>query len=401
MLTAVVLTCGTFGYLTIEDGWSPFDAFYMTVITLTTIGFGEVHTLSPAGRAFTMLLVLFGLGAAAAFASQLGRIMLDGNLGEYWRRHRMERRIARIEKHVIVCGYGRIGRSICHELATMDGTCVVIEADPERQTEAQNDGFAVLSGNATCDLALIGAGIGRASAIVAALSQDTDNVFVALTARDLNPEIVIIARAEDPTHESRMIKAGVNRVVYPAQLGGGRIALMVGEEMGLDVEEAEVRELEAVVLLMDKRSDRRHVPTTHHLPARDEAYLATGIPEIDDEHQRIMTLVGRLHRAEGPRASQIVKEVLDDLMAYTTYHFRSEESLFLGTDYPDADSHIAEHESLTEKVRALAASSDNVHPASLAVLLEGWLAHHIREVNRGIVPYLGTTTVGAGSRERS
>jgi voltage-gated potassium channel Kch len=213
----------------------------MTVITLTTVGFGEVHELSLAGRAFTVLLVLFGLGAAATFAAQFARLLVEGDLRDYWRKRQMERQLSRLKGHVIVCGYGRIGKSICQELKEMGAQCVVVESSEERQAEAREQRLMVMPGNATSDVALLSAGVVRAAVIVAALSHDTDNVFVALSARDLNPELVIIARAEDRSIEARMLKAGVNRVVCPAQLGGGRIAHMVGEELGLDVESVEFR----------------------------------------------------------------------------------------------------------------------------------------------------------------
>jgi len=211
------------------------------VITLTTIGFGEIHELSPAGRGFTIGLVLFGLSAAATLATQFARLMVEGQLSEYWRKRIMERAISRLSDHVIVCGFGRIGKAICHELNEMGAVCVVIEMNERHQDEARAAGHVVLPGNATSDAALLSAGVRRAGAVVAALNQDTDNVFVALTARDLNPEIAVIARAEDPTLESRMLKAGVSRVVYPAQLGGGRIAHLVGQEIGLDTPRSDAR----------------------------------------------------------------------------------------------------------------------------------------------------------------
>jgi len=241
LLTAIAFVGGSVGYYRIEDGWTILDAIYMTVITLTTIGFGEVHALSPAGQLFTIFLVLFGLGTAAMLGSQLAGMLVDGRLGHYWRQQRMERTLSRLRDHVIVCGYGRIGHSICEELGVMGATCVVVESDPDRQAEARAAGWTVLPGNATSDEALLSAGIGRAKAIVAALSHDTDNVFITLSARDLNPEVVIIARTESDYLEPRLRKAGADRVVSPSKLGGGRIARMVGQEIGLDAENPEGR----------------------------------------------------------------------------------------------------------------------------------------------------------------
>lgn len=237
LLTALAFVGGTAGYYRIETGWTVLDAFYMTVITLTTIGFGEVHALSPQGQLFTIVLVIFGLGAAATLGTQVAGMLADGTLGQYWRIRRMERKLSRLHDHVIVCGYGRIGHSICEELGGMGAVCVVVENDPAKQADARAAGLTVLPGNATSDEALLNAGIGRAKAIVAALSHDTDNVFIALSAREHNPGVVIIARAEDRHLEPRLRKAGADRVVYPAKLGGGRIARMVGQEIGLETRE--------------------------------------------------------------------------------------------------------------------------------------------------------------------
>lgn len=295
LLTALAFVGGTLGYLRIEEGWTVLDAFYMTVITLTTIGFGEVLALSPAGQLFTIVLVLFGLGAAATLGTQLAGMLADGSFGLYWRNRRMERKLSRLHDHIIVCGYGRIGHAICEELAGMGAVCVVVESDPDKQAEARSAGLAVLPGNATSDAALLNAGIGRAKAVVAALSHDTDNVFIALSARELNPGVAIIARAEDDRLEPRLRKAGVNRVVYPAKLGGGRIARLVGQEIGL--EEAESRKQRAVDVLGYDLRFHRHVgsgPRTLH--------------EIELETGALRTLA--LVRADGERVEDPPHDIL-------------------------------------------------------------------------------------------
>ncbi|MBU0740829.1 potassium channel family protein [bacterium] len=367
IITAAVIACGTAGFVLIE-GWPLFDAFYMTIITLTTIGFGEVHELSGPGRAFTLVLVVFGLGAAAAFAAQFTRLLIEGDLSEYWRRRRMERTLSRLKDHVIVCGYGRIGASICAELSAMGATLAVIEKDEERQAEARASGLAVMPGNATSDTALLSAGVRRAAAVVAALSHDADNVFVALSARDLNPAVVVIARAEDRSLEARMLKAGVNRIVCPAQLGGGRIAHLVGEEIGLEkrpdnrhvadvmgydlkiyrnltdrpqtLHEVEfatgslrtlaviqsdgtrvndppptatLEEMEAAVLLVDLNAvkPRRHGERKPHEEVRGDQ--SVGIAPIDAEHQRILSPAQRLDAFDPVSSPQVTGEILDDL----------------------------------------------------------------------------------------
>jgi len=228
ILLTVILVGGTVGYSFIEDGWTLFDGFYMTLITLTTIGFSEVHTLSTGGRVLTVLIIVFGLGAAATILKQLAQLMMEGNILAVWRKRRMEQKIAKMKDHVIICGYGRIGQAICRDLTNMGVQCVIVDREDTRVSSAAEVQIPVLSGNATADQALLGAGIERASILVAALSNDSDNLFVALAARDLNPKLMVIARGEDKSIETRMLRAGVDRVVYPAQLGGGQIARFIG-----------------------------------------------------------------------------------------------------------------------------------------------------------------------------
>jgi len=442
IITAAVVACGTAGFMLIE-GWPLFDAFYMTIITLTTIGFGEVHELSVPGRAFTLVLVVFGLGAAAAVAAQFTHLLIEGDLSEYWRRRRMVRTMSRLKDHVIVCGYGRIGTSICSELGAMGARIAVIEMNEERLAEARAAGLAVMAGNATTDITLLSAGIKRASAVVAALSHDTDNVFVALSARDLNPNVAVIARAEDRTLETRMIKAGVDRIVYPAQLGGGRIAHLVGEEIGLEKQQdsrratdimgyalkvyrnlssgpqtlhevefitgslrtlaivqsdgrrindppetAAIDEMESALLLIDKHADRPYQRSSRKLTELSDEDLCLGIESIDHEHQRILTLLQRLDASDPVSNPHVIREILADLKDYTVSHFRHEESIFKSSDYPDVELHVAEHRSMAEKVELLAEDLDLVHPANLAQLLEDWIVNHIQQLDRGYVQYL-------------
>ena len=447
-MTVTAIVGGTIGYYRIEEGWSLFDAFYMTIITLTTIGFGEVHELSMGGRIFTIILVMFGLGAAATFAAHFARMLIEGDLEEYWRKRRMERIINRLKDHIIVCGYGRIGRAICLELTDMGSTCVVVDNNAERQHEARDHGLIVVHGNATSDLALISSGISRASAVVAALSSDSENVFVALTARDLNPDVAIIARAEDRTVESRMIKAGVNRVAYPAQLCGGQIAHLVSKEVGLDIESKEFRrstdvlgydlkiyrnvsegvksldeileetkalkalavvhldgtrsnnpdentvidEMDAVILLIDTTIKISDKAKKSALRSEDTQNLSVGVTSLDEEHQQILCLIRSLESA-GKDDQQVVKDVLRSLVGYTKHHFRHEESIFLKTDYPQAQEHLAEHHAMVQKVKQMVEDEAHVHPANLARLLEEWIVHHIQETDKGYVDYLAKELV--------
>ncbi len=457
ILVLLVLMGGTVGYTFVEDGWTLFDGFYMTLITLTTIGFSEVHTMSTAGRVLTVLIIIFGLGSAATILTQLGHLMMQGNILAIWRKRRMEGKILKMQNHVIICGYGRIGQAICRDLTNMGVECVIVDRDDSRVVNAQGMEIPVLSGNATTDEALLKAGVERATILVAALSNDSDNLFVALAARDLNSSLMVIARGEDKSIETRMLRAGVDRVVYPAQLGGGQIARLIGAELGKD-EEADSRrritdvmgyELQVyrnfskggtsikdirqktgalrIVAHIDDEGVRHQDPEGDHKVAEGDAVvlvtevvaapavsaaeneefqlpksLGVGIPAIDEEHRHILLMVHRLN-ASDDATGEVAREVLNDLREYTVKHFKHEESLLQSSNYPNLDDHITEHRALTKKVDQLIDESETMHRDNLMHLLETWIKHHILDVDQQYVDFLNGTqtekTVPAGIGE--
>lgn len=207
---------GTVGYMIIE-GWALADAVYMSAITLTAVGYEEVHPLSPMGRHFTMLLLLGGITWMGIWFAFLTSFIVELDLQNVFRERRVMKEIAGISDHVIVCGAGRTGRQVAEELTAMGQPFVVIERDPgrvERFYDFDPDGL-VLHADATVDQALEDAGIDRAKGLVASLSADTDNLFVCLSARDLNPDLVIVARAYEEETMPKMYRAGANHVVSP------------------------------------------------------------------------------------------------------------------------------------------------------------------------------------------
>lgn len=442
ILLTFIMVGGTVGYTVVEEDWTLFDGFYMTLITLTTIGFNEVHTLSTGGRILTVLIIVFGLGAAATILTQLAQMMMEGNILAVWRKRRMEKKIAKMKDHVIICGYGRIGHAICRDLTNMGVQCVIVDREEARVDNAVALKIPVLSGNATADDALLGAGIERASILVAALSNDSDNLFVALAARDLNPNLMVIARGEDKSIETRMLRAGVDRVVYPAQLGGGQIARLIGAELGQDdaVDSrrritdvmgyelqvyrnftksgtttgeilAKTNALKAVAHI-DEEGIRHQNPTDDHKVAEGEAVilvtevaaapvakeeesaldiptnLSVGIPAIDEEHRHILTMIHRLNAAGVDRGGHVAEEVLRDLRDYTVKHFKHEETLLLSADYPGAEAHIEEHRALTSRVDQLMAESGQMHRDNLIQLLDTWIRHHILDVDQQYAAFL-------------
>ncbi len=448
-LFVLIMAAGTVGYTLIEKGWSLFDGFYMTLITLTTIGFGEVHDLTPAGRLFTILIIVTGMGVAATVMGQFARILIEENLSANWRKHRMAKQISRMKHHVIVCGFGRIGKAITRELLGMGIPCVVIDKDEDRSDHSRDENLPTVHGNATNDETLITAGIDRAAILVAALSNDSDNLFVALAARDLNRNLRVIARGEDRSIETRMLRAGVDRVVYPSQLGGNQIARLVGQELGQDNESDMSRRLTDVLgydlqvyrnfrdkavtvseiiaatgalevaAHIDKDGRRFNRPDADHSIGPEETAvllvemasaprlescglpqgfemddLSVGIPALDEEHLGLLELIQKVQDLDNTRASRKqLKSILTDLMDYVNRHFHHEEQLMAATDYPDMEAHVRKHRILTEQVSQMVMEADHLAPVNLAEILNSWLVDHIMDEDHAYMEHLGGVKV--------
>jgi voltage-gated potassium channel len=221
---AGVLVIGTVGY--VAFGFPLLDAMYQTVTTVSTVGFREVHPLSTGARVFTMGLILVGVGTVLYSFTLLLEAVVEGQIQEVLGRRRMDRQIARMAGHVIVCGFGRVGRNLAHYVTGAGQDVVVIEKDPERASAAQGS-VAVVRGDATSDEILKEAGIERARVLVTALNTDADNLFVTLTARGLRRDLFIVARARAESSEAKLAQAGADRVVNPQGIGGARMAAFV------------------------------------------------------------------------------------------------------------------------------------------------------------------------------
>jgi voltage-gated potassium channel len=227
-----ITAVGVVGYMAICDmGFT--DALYMTVITLTTVGYREVVPLGPAGQYFTMALLVGGLGIVFYSATLVARDLIEGELQRVFGRRKVQRQIAQMRDHFIVCGYGRMGRIVCKELTAKPAPFVIVDRDPEALRHAE--GYPCVEGDATEDGVLTAAGIERAAGLVAALSKDADNVYVVLTARELNAGLLIVARAEDERSERKLLHAGATRVVSPYVIGGHRMAHALLRPAVLDV----------------------------------------------------------------------------------------------------------------------------------------------------------------------
>lgn len=225
-LVAAVTIVGTAGYAYLEH-WSWFDSLYMTVITVGTVGFMEVHPLDTSGRAFTIVLIMAGVGALAFAFGQFVEFLLEGHLSDLLEGRRMEKRLVNLSGHTILAGLGRVGGVVASSLAEEGAQFVVVDSDPDAVRVATGSGWTAVIGDATEESTLIRAGIERAGSVVTALSNDAENLFVTVTARSLNPDAFIVARSEHQSTEDKLKKAGANRVITPNVIGGRRMASMV------------------------------------------------------------------------------------------------------------------------------------------------------------------------------
>jgi voltage-gated potassium channel len=222
IVLVLVLLAGMIGYILL--GFGPLDAAYESVETVSTVGLGPAKPLTDAGKAFTIVLVLVGTGTALYTFTVALEVLIEGHMRELVRRRRMERDISRMTGHVIICGWGRVGRQVARYLEAAGHDLVVVDRDPERISDVTS---AKVVGDVTDDATLQSAGVDRAGAVVAALDTDADNLFLTVSSRALNPDLQIIARARNDSSEPKLLRAGADRVVNPQRLGGDRMASFV------------------------------------------------------------------------------------------------------------------------------------------------------------------------------
>jgi voltage-gated potassium channel len=222
-LFASIVVGGTAGYMLIE-GWNAWDAFYMTVITVTTVGYKEVHDLSRLGQAFTVVLLLGGVGAALYTFTLLATVVVEGGLPKRLQRRRQARMLDTIKDHFIICGYGRIGSIVAHQFQRQKVPYVVVERDSVRIQEAVESGALVFEADASREDVLKRVGIERARGLIAAVGTDAENVYTVLSARVLRPEMFIVSRAETEDAVIKLTRAGADRVISPYAIGAMQIA---------------------------------------------------------------------------------------------------------------------------------------------------------------------------------
>lgn len=223
VLFIALLAIGSWGYMAIE-GWDFFDALYMTVITIATVGYGEVHIVSPTGRMFTLVLIFLGVGFFLYVVGNFIQFLVEGRIRYVLGRRKLDRQINKLKNHYIICGYGRMGRALARFLIQRYLDVVVIEQNQARTAVMDEDGILYLVGAATDESLLIRAGIERARGLITVVGSDADNVFLVLLARQMNPDVFIVARAVMNSAKRTLTAAGANKVVSPYDLGARRMA---------------------------------------------------------------------------------------------------------------------------------------------------------------------------------
>jgi voltage-gated potassium channel len=265
-ILGVLVLVGSVGFHYIE-GWTWFDGFYMTLTTMATVGYGEIHPLSHTGRIFNSFLIVASVIGAGFTIATFSQALLEFEFGKVFGRRRMENELAKLSNHYIICGAGRVGRTVARELRGRGQSCVIIEKDPVRARWAEDEKIPVIVGNASREEILSKAKIDRASGFVAAVNSDAENLYIVLTARGFRPDLQIIARASEEEATSKLLRAGANHVISPYFFVGRRMAQLFlrpnvldfidtafGTER-LDIEISEVKVSQQSMLVGKKLSD--------------------------------------------------------------------------------------------------------------------------------------------------
>jgi len=225
-LLAVVATFGTVGFMLVE-GYTFAEGFYMTIITVSTVGFREVKPLSNDGRIFTSILIISSFGTFAYAASSITKYLVTGQYRNYFKYYRVNQELNKLSNHVIICGYGRNGTQAAKTLDAYETPYVIIESNPDMVRELSLQGKIYLEGDASDELNLEKAGVNRAKALITTLPKDALNLFVVLTAREMNKSLMIISRASEPSSEKKLRIAGADNVIMPDRVGGSHMATLV------------------------------------------------------------------------------------------------------------------------------------------------------------------------------
>lgn len=295
-LLAFAVVYGTAGYLVIES-YGLLDAFYMTVTTLVTVGYGEIHPLSPAGRLFTLSLITIGVGTVFILIGAFTTALASGELGLFLKRRSMRSRLDALDGHYIICAYGRVGRAAAGELTRQGQQVVVIESLEELEARLAEDGMTYIMGDPTEDAILEQAGIHRARALLCAVDSDEVNVYITLTARSLNPGLFIVSRSSRPESVDKLRRAGSNRIISPYSLSGVRMA-------SLSMQPAMIEFVDMISVAPDLRIEELVIGTGSPFAGRE-------VRDVCKPYQGVMLLALKREGGEllvPPRADSIISE---------------------------------------------------------------------------------------------
>ncbi len=242
----LAVTClGTIGFMYLE-GLTFFNAVYFTVATMTTVGFGDITPLTAGGKILSMVIMIVGVGIALYFASTIVAVAIEGDLADIFGRRKMYKKLEALSNHIIICGAGRVGYQVIDRLQKEDVQFVVIEQDEAIVEGLRDQGILAMAGDATQDSLLVSVGIGRARGLISALPEDAQNVFVTLTSKGLNPDLPVVARMDRMDSESKLRRAGADKVISPAILGGRRMAISILKPASVDYVETLMHDKEEI-----------------------------------------------------------------------------------------------------------------------------------------------------------
>jgi voltage-gated potassium channel len=228
-----VIAIGVIGYMSIE-GWPFLDALFMTIITLSTVGYNEVHSLSMAGKAFSIVLIVGGVGVTLYTLTAIVQYFTATSFANILWRRRMKDQISKLKRHYILCGYGRVGQEVARVFRNEHIPFVIIDANQEATAKASSDGYLYLHGSATSDDVLNTAGIKQARGLITTLGSDADNLYITLSAKEMNPGVFVVARATGKELESKLRRAGADRIILPETIGGRRMAIIALRPLVVD-----------------------------------------------------------------------------------------------------------------------------------------------------------------------